>query len=146
MILKRIHLTCSNLVLQRNYHYDGWWNPPAKNVFPQNKNTTVLILGWAGSQQKHVETYTKLYANEFGIGAHGYSLPMEIAFSYNQKVQQKLAQECIEVIRKENPDAKIIIHSFSNNGGIFYQHVSRLLKENPYKLVSCLLFIHFSIC
>ena len=124
-----------NLLVKRYYHYDGWWHPPKKNLIPHRKDTTALILGWARSQPKHVETYTKLYANELGIGAHGYKLPMELAFEYDQDCQKKLAEKCLEVIGKQNSGKHIFIHCFSNNGFIFYQHVSKLLKENPYKLV-----------
>ena len=44
-----------------------------------------FFAGWAGSSPKHVQKYTQLYASEFGIGAHGYILPMEHTFSYDQK-------------------------------------------------------------
>ena len=135
MKLIRLNSSLTSFLPKRYYHYDGWWHPPKKNIIPHRKNTTALVLGWARSQPKHVETYTKLYANELGIGAHGYKLPMELAFEYDQDCQQKLAEKCLEVIGKQNSGKNVFIHCFSNNGFVFYQHVSKLLKENPYKLV-----------
>ena len=117
----------------RQFHYDGWYHPPKSDIEPIRKNTTALILGWAGSQPKYVQLYSKLFANEFGIGAHGYTLPMELTFSYDQAAQKKLAEEAIEVMAKENTGKDIIIHCFSNNGFNFYKHVSLLLKAKPHK-------------
>ena len=72
------------------YHYDGWYHPPQNGVEPIRQNTTALILGWAGSQPRYVQVYSKLFAQEFGIGAHGYTLPMELTFNYDQEAQKKL--------------------------------------------------------
>ena len=113
------------------YHYDGWYHPPQNGVEPIRQNTTALILGWAGSQPRYVQVYSKLFAQEFGIGAHGYTLPMELTFNYDQKAQRKLAEETIEVIAQENSGHNIIVHCFSNNGFNFYKHVSQLLKSKP---------------
>ena len=129
----RLNLRALNLYQKRCFHYNGWWHPPAKNVKTHSKDITALVLGWAGSQPKYVQAYTKLYANELGIGAHGYTLPMELAFAYDQDSQRKIAEECLEVLSKENSGKKILIHCFSNNGAIMYKHVSQILKENQYK-------------
>ena len=112
---------------------DFFQNPYFKSVKPHREDTTALVLGWALSEPKHVKVYTKLYADEFGIGSHCYTLPMEVMASYDQDEQRKLAKECLEVISKQNNGKKIFIHCFSNNGFIFYQHMSQLLKENSYK-------------
>lgn len=113
----------------RHFHYNGWYNPPNQDVKPIAENTTALIFGWAGAQPKYVQTYSKLYANEFGIGAHGYILPMDLTFNYDQEAQRKLAQECLEQVGKMNTGNKLVIHCFSNNGFAFYKHVSQLLLE-----------------
>ena len=114
----------------RKYHYDGWYHPP-NGIKPIRQNTTALVLGWAGSQPKYVQVYSKLFAQEFGIGAHGYTLPMELIFGYDQEAQRKLAEEAIQVLAKENTGKNIIVHCFSNNGFNFYKHVSQLLKSKP---------------
>ena len=69
------------------------------DVQPHIKDTTALIFGWAGSQPKYVQAYNRFYANELGIGAFGFTLPMEYTFSYDQFTQHKIAQRCLEVIQ-----------------------------------------------
>ena len=129
----RLNLRILNIFQKRNFHYNGWWHPPAKDVKPYTKDTTALVLGWAGSQPKYVQAYTKLYSNDLGIGAHGFTLPMEVTFSYDQEIQREIAQKCLDVISKENSGNKIVIHCFSNNGFALYKHVSQLLKEKSNK-------------
>ena len=115
----------------RQLHYDGWYDAPSKEVKPFIEDSTVLVLGWAGAQQKHVQSYSRMYAGELGLGAHGYTLPMELTFSYDQDAQKKLAQDMIEVVSKENTGKRLFLHCFSNNGLNFYKHVSKLLKDKP---------------
>ena len=69
------------------------------DIQPFVKDTTALIFGWAGSQPRYVQAYNKIYANELGIGAYGYTLPMEYTFSYDQSTQRKIAQRCLNVIK-----------------------------------------------
>lgn len=111
----------------RSFSYDGWYQKPQKVAI--KPNTTAIVLGWAGSQQKHVQKYTEVYSQELGIGAHGYIMPMEVTFSYDQKLQRKLAQECLNQVLKENSGHNLIIHCFSNNGFGVYKHISQILKE-----------------
>ena len=79
-----------------------------------------------------MKKYTQLYASELGLGAHGYILPMEITFSYNQAKIKQVAQLLLEAVAKENSGKKLLIHCFSNNGLQLYKHVSELLKNNPH--------------
>lgn len=124
-----LHRFSLNVMTKRRFHYNGWYNPPNPDVKPIAENTTALIFGWAGAQPKYVQSYSKLYANEFGIGAHGYILPMDLTFSYDQDTQRRLAQECLEEVRKVNTGKNLVIHCFSNNGLAFHKHVSQILLE-----------------
>ena len=49
-----------------------------------SKDTTALVLGWAEAEERHIKAYTKFYAKELGIGAHGYIIPSNIAFGHDQ--------------------------------------------------------------
>ena len=117
---------------KRKFQYDGWYQAPLTNTEPLVKDSTALVLGWAGAQPKYVQSYSKMYSGELGIGAHGYILPMELTFNYDQSAQRRLAEEMVKVVSQENSGKKIFIHCFSNNGMNFYKHVSQILKERPH--------------
>ena len=119
------------LTLSNKLHFISLFVLIFTGVKPYKKDTTALVLGWAGSQPRYVQAYTKFYANELGIGAHGFTLPMEYTFSYDQDRQREIAQKCIDVINSENSGKKLIIHCFSNNGFAMYKHISQQLKQNP---------------
>ena len=91
-----------------------------------------LYLGWAASFTNHVKKYTQLYANEFGIGAHGYILPMEITFSYDHGRIREIAEHILEEVSKEKTGKRIVLHFFSNNGMALYKHFSELFKDGNY--------------
>ena len=91
-----------------------------------------LYLGWAASFTNHVKKYTQLYANEFGIGAHGYILPMEITFSYNHGRIREIAEYILEEVSKEKTGKRIVLHFFSNNGLAFYKHFSELFENGSF--------------
>jgi hypothetical protein len=56
--------------------------------------------------------------------AHGYILPMENVFSYDQDSQEQAAQAVIDAIARDNTGQKVVIHCFSNNSFNLYRHVS----------------------
>jgi hypothetical protein len=134
-LCSRNTIKCINLL--RMIHYDGWYHEPVSPKTPIKSDTTAVILGWAGANRDHVQKYTQLYSNEFGIGAHGYILPMENVFSYDQDSQEQAAHAVIDAIARDNTGQKVVIHCFSNNGFNLYRHVSTLLKssKHPHRYV-----------
>ena len=93
--------------------------------------THFTILGWAASQQNHVKKYTQLYSTEIGIGAHGYTLPMDITFTYDHKKCDDIAQILLEKVTKENTGKQLVLHFFSDNGMLLYKHLTRKLNNHP---------------
>ena len=130
---QKIFLKCKmSDILARNLTYDGWYHPPSNKKTKIQENVTALVLGWAGSHQKNVQKFTQMYSNELGIGAHGYIMPMELCFNYDQPGQRQLAEHLVEkVLIEQNTGQRILIHCFSNNGFNFYKHVSLVLKDQP---------------
>ena len=51
----------------RQFHYDGWYIPPKSGIQPIRKNTTALVLGWAGSNPKYVQVYSKFELKSVGL-------------------------------------------------------------------------------
>jgi len=120
---------------QRCLHsYDGWYERPSADATKITKDTTVIICGWAQANPRHVKAYTKMYASKMGIGAHGYIMPMEITYKFDQTLQSELARQCLERVAQQNTGKNIILHCFSNNGFAFYRHLSILLKDKPHDL------------
>ena len=94
-----------------------------------------FFAGWAGSSPKHVQKYTQLYASEFGIGAHGYILPMELYFSYDQKKISEMSTELVQQLAKQHSGKRILFHFFSNNGLGMYKSLTKMLKYQTYGFV-----------
>ena len=90
-----------------------------------------FFVGWAASQQNHVQKYTQLYSSGMGIGAHGYTLPMDITFTYNHQKCDEIAQILLEKVTKENTGKQIVLHFFSDNGMLLYKHLTRKLDNHP---------------
>ena len=90
-----------------------------------------FFVGWAASQQNHVQKYTHLYSSGLGIGAHGYTLPMDITFTYNHHKCDEIAQILLEKVTKENTGKQIVLHFFSDNGMLLYKHLTRKLDNHP---------------
>ncbi len=111
-----------------SYQFDGWYTPPARNVKPFKSDTTAIVCGWAAARPKHVKRYTDIYSEELGIGAHGYTMPMELFFSAGHAGQRRVAEDLVRFLETKNSGKNILIHSFSNNGFAFYIHLSQVLK------------------
>ena len=94
-------------------------------------NFSLFYAGWAASQQIHVQKYTQLYSSGMGIGAHGYILPMDITFSFDQQKCEKIAQLLLKTVTKENTGKQLVLHFFSNNGLLLYKHLARKLENHP---------------
>lgn len=97
----------------------------------EDKETVVLILGWAGSIDKHLAKYSLLYEQK-GCITIRCSISMEqILFKTNgaRKVAEKLLELLSDLSLDLNP---VMIHLFSNGGGGVYRQISQLVHQsNP---------------
>ena len=112
-----------------------------KYCFARNDRVKSIIVGYFNLNQ-HLARFEILVPLGYpvnwtffhsGIGAHGYTMPMEAFFGYDQPRQSEMARQCLEKVAEENSGKNIIIHCFSNNGFTMYKHTSKQLKAQPHK-------------
>jgi hypothetical protein len=87
--------------------------------------TVVVLLGWLGSKQKHLKKYADWYTSR-GFQVVTFTLPMSDIVSYNvggkaEKNVEMLSEHLADWVREED-GKKIIFHTFSNTGWLWYVH------------------------
>lgn len=96
----------------------------------------VVILGWYGSKFRFVSKYAEIY-NAWGYDVLAY-IPdsWELFAKYYSEKGVKTILNIIEKDQKET-ESGFMIHSFSNNGGIFVSRMMEILESlsNEYTFV-----------
>ncbi len=79
----------------------------------------MVLLGWAFSAPQQLDRYRFLY-QRLGHDSLTYTFGARDFFTFDQKAQWTAAQTLTQVIKTSNgnPERKIIVHAFSNNGYI----------------------------
>ena len=105
------------------------WHSEAKQ--PKPLNTSVLVLGWAGSKRPHVEKYSNLFSNTFGLNSFSCILPMPDFMSYDHEAQAQLTRQFLREVCDRSREGKtnLVIHSLSNNGFSVYQHIVHQVRN-----------------
>lgn len=106
------------------------WHLPAPRVcadFPDKSQTVIVLLGWLGSRQKHLKRYADWYTSR-GFQVVTFTLPMSDIVSYNlggkaEKNVEMLSEHLSDWVREESRK-KIIFHTFSNTGWLWYDTCS----------------------
>lgn len=88
---------------------------------------TVVLLGWLGSQQKHLKKYANWYTAR-SINAVTFAVPMKelLSFKPSERVEQHidiLAEELVCWLSGKENDGRergIVFHTFSNAGWLSY--------------------------
>ncbi|KAK3090980.1 hypothetical protein FSP39_016212 [Pinctada imbricata] len=98
------------------------------------KEPVVILLGWAGCKERHLEKYCSIY--EERCITIRYIPPTEITF-FKPHYLTNIASKVLELIGdynlEENP---VFFHVFSNNGCYVYSEISKILTSsegNKYK-------------
>jgi hypothetical protein len=94
----------------------------------------VLVLGWAGSNDKNVFKYAQMYEN---FGYHTIRIAPSTRLSvFQSHLHKEYAIKLLELIKSKPhlDESPIIVHTFSNAGTFFYRYFSEILNENnnPY--------------
>ncbi|XP_012274267.1 transmembrane protein 53 [Orussus abietinus] len=104
-------------------------------VYEEDKRPVVVLLGWAGCQDKYLAKYSAMYEEKSCITLR-YTAPVECLFWRRDRmpsIGKRLVQVIVEKSLNKHP---IFFHVFSNGGAFLYQHVSfaMLRTDTPLKV------------
>ncbi|OAD52765.1 Transmembrane protein 53 [Eufriesea mexicana] len=97
-------------------------------VYKENKRPVIVLLGWAGCQDKYLAKYSAIYEEKSCITLR-YTAPVECLFWRRDKMLY-IGKRLIQVITDKSLDQHpIFFHVFSNGGAFLYQHVSLAMQQ-----------------
>ncbi|KAJ8680364.1 hypothetical protein QAD02_016151 [Eretmocerus hayati] len=104
-------------------------------VFQERSRPLVVLLGWAGCNDKYLAKYSAIYESR-GCITLRCTAPVEYLFwrrEHLPRISRRLIQAIQEICSDEHP---VFFHIFSNGGAIFYQHISYVMQkmESPLKV------------
>ncbi|XP_066591147.1 transmembrane protein 53 [Prorops nasuta] len=104
-------------------------------VYEDDKKPVVVLLGWAGCQDKYLAKYSAIYEKKSCITVR-YTAPVECLFWRTDRMPY-IGQKLLEALMDKNlEDHPIFFHVFSNGGAATYQHVSLAMQktDSPLKV------------
>jgi Eukaryotic protein of unknown function (DUF829) len=93
----------------------------------------ILILGWAGSQDRSLRKYAELIAS-FGFPSVRSSQPTRNIFSPIEWPRRQWTEALLDFTLSQNlaPPRPIVLYAFSNGGGFVVEQIYKILHEkNP---------------
>lgn len=90
----------------------------------------ILLLGWAGCQDKYLQKYSKIYEDQ-GLITIRYSAPVSHVFWDTPGMVEsagKILKFMHDMKLQEHP---VLLHIFSNGGAFLYEHVTKRFAEGP---------------
>ncbi|KAL2716592.1 transmembrane protein 53 isoform X1 [Vespula squamosa] len=97
-------------------------------VYEEDKRPLVVLLGWAGCQDRYLAKYSAIYKEKSCITLR-YTAPMECLFGRRDKMPY-IGKRLLQVIAKNSlNDHPIFFHIFSNGGALLYQHISIAMQQ-----------------
>ncbi|XP_017840235.1 transmembrane protein 53 isoform X2 [Drosophila busckii] len=95
----------------------------------QNNVPIVMLLGWAGCQDRYLMKYSKIY-EERGLITVRYTAPVDTLF-WKRSEMVPIGEKILKLIQDMNFDAHpLIFHIFSNGGAYLYQHINLAVKKH----------------
>ncbi|XP_077255914.1 transmembrane protein 53 isoform X2 [Temnothorax americanus] len=104
-------------------------------VYEEDKRPVVILLGWAGCQDRYLAKYSSIYEEKSCITLR-YTAPVECLFWRRDKMPY-IGKRLLRVITDKRLDEHpIFFHVFSNGGAFLYQHVSLAMQmaNTPFKV------------
>ncbi|XP_020289324.1 transmembrane protein 53 isoform X2 [Pseudomyrmex gracilis] len=104
-------------------------------VYEEDKRPVVILLGWAGCQDRYLAKYSAIYEDKSCITLR-YTAPVECLFWRRDKMPY-IGKRLLQVITDKRLDEHpIFFHVFSNGGAFLYQHVSLAMQKanTPFKV------------
>ncbi|XP_043277623.1 transmembrane protein 53 [Venturia canescens] len=97
-------------------------------VYEEDKRPVVVLLGWAGCQDKYLAKYSAIYEEKSCITLR-YTAPVECLF-WRWDRMPNIGKRLVQVISDRSLDEHpIFFHVFSNGGAFLYQHVSLAMQQ-----------------
>ena len=123
-----------------------WHLPePGASCSGDRSQTVVVLLGWLGSKQKHLKRYADWYTSR-GFHVVTFTLPMSDIVSYNagggkaERNVEMLSEHLADWVREED-GKKIVFHTFSNTGWLWYAYAFSLDMSHQELIESWGLFL-----
>uniref|UniRef100_A0A1B0AB73 Transmembrane protein 53 n=1 Tax=Glossina pallidipes TaxID=7398 RepID=A0A1B0AB73_GLOPL len=105
--------------------------PPDENVIVHNDRFVpiVMLLGWAGCQDRYLMKYSKIYEDR-GLMTLRYTAPVDTLF-WRRSEMVPIGEKILKLVQDMNMHRHpIILHIFSNGGAYLYQHISLATRRN----------------
>ncbi|CAK9805334.1 Transmembrane protein 53 [Anthophora plagiata] len=100
-----------------------------KELYKKHEQPVIVLLGWAGCQDKYLAKYSAIYEEKCCITLR-YTAPVKCLFWQRDKLPN-IGKRLIKVIKNKNLDQHpIFFHVFSNGGAFLYQHVSLAMQKD----------------
>ncbi|KAM8715391.1 hypothetical protein ACLKA7_002443 [Drosophila subpalustris] len=94
-----------------------------------NNVPIVMLLGWAGCQDRYLMKYSKIY-EERGLITVRYTAPVDTLF-WKRSEMIPIGEKILKLIQDMNFDAHpLIFHIFSNGGAYLYQHINLAVRKH----------------
>ncbi|XP_030377077.1 transmembrane protein 53 [Scaptodrosophila lebanonensis] len=98
-------------------------------VNEENNVPIVMLLGWAGCQDRYLMKYSKIY-EERGLITVRYTAPVDTLF-WKRSEMVPIGEKILKLIQDMNFDAHpLIFHIFSNGGAYLYQHINLAMHKH----------------
>ncbi|XP_075149397.1 transmembrane protein 53-A isoform X2 [Haematobia irritans] len=89
----------------------------------------VMLLGWAGCQDRYLMKYSKIYEDR-GLITVRYTAPVDTLF-WKRREMLPIGEKILKLIYDMHFDSHpVIFHLFSNGGAYLYQHISLAIRKH----------------
>ncbi|NWX37172.1 TM53B protein, partial [Notiomystis cincta] len=104
---------------------------------PAEGPPVVILLGWAGCQDKYLAKYSAIYSQK-GCTVIRYTAPWRMIFfseTFGIRSLQSLARQLLELLFDYRVESRpVLFHVFSNGGVMLYRYIIEALhSQQPYK-------------
>lgn len=114
-----------------NYRSDAMDTGDSDFVFVYNDSNVpiVMLLGWAGCQDRYLMKYSKIYEDR-GLITVRYTAPVDTLF-WKRTAMIPIGEKILKLMYDMNFDSHpVIVHIFSNGGAYLYQHISLAMRKH----------------
>ena len=97
---------------------------------PPNPKAVVILLGWFGSQLRHVQKYSQVYEKRGCATITGSLETRALMVMDSKKIDQfaiALAKEAAKLLRIGHENTPLVCHAFSNGGAIPLQRMEQIM-------------------